>query len=358
MNIRNSSKTILCGLLLLGGVPLRAEALDEQYRQAAERLAQSHEQRVQQILGAYRQHLDSLIAGAQPRGDIESIVVYLDEKANPGEGAADTRIRGIRAILTEQLQRLESGQNQEQLQLETQYVRGLELRLAEALRNTDDERVHHIEERLGMARRRLAELTPPSESDAEPSSPPASPPDRRLGPDLIPDGNFEDGGEDWWSVQIRPNTRNRSGFVSDSGIRGDRNRVLRVQQDERHTILVQRRVGLTEGTRYEISWRSRLSRDWRFGIELRGYGTYDMGFRIAHNTFERLPDDVQKSIRDHQRGHTLRKINPPRDSEWVTHTVNLTAYAHMDMLEIRINPGEGEWLIDDISIRAILPREP
>lgn len=350
MNTRNRYKTILCGLLLLGRALLFADALDTQYQEALDRLTQSHDQRVQQILHAYRSHLDGLIAAAQPRGDIEAIVVYLDEKEAPGEAEPDERLRTLRILLTEQIRQVEDGRRRELLHLETQYVRGLELRLAEALRSGDDARVRDIEERLESARLRVAEWTPP-EPEPEPEAPP--PPERKYGPNLIPDGNFEEGGEDHWRLNVPGNTRNRSGFYSDTSGGPQRNRVLRVHQDSDRAIVIRRRVALAANTEYEISWRSRLSRPWRSGIELRGYGTYDISFRISEPAFARLPVNVQQS----SRARVTRTRQPPRHTEWMTHAVDLRAFPHMDILEIRVHPGEGEWYIDDIMIRAILPTE-
>jgi len=349
MTLRNSFQIILHGLLLAGVLPLHGGELDEQYLHAAGELKARHDQGMENMLTAYRRHLDQLIAAAQPRGDIESIAVYLDEKDHPGEGVADERIRAIRAILEEQIRQHQSGHNLAMLELETRYVRWLEAALAGALRGGDDEALPGIEDSLESARLRLAALLP---AEPAPATAPPPAPERTLGPNLTPEGNFEEE-DDRWRIVLPRTSRNRTAFVNEGDI-GRRNRVLRVQQDAGDVVSVHRRLTLLPETRYEISWRTRLSRPWRGGIELRGYGTYDVGFSVSEHALRQLPAATLATIQMRER----RIITPPLVPEWETHTIVVTALPHMDTLQIRIHPGEGEWMIDDVSVRPVLAPAP
>jgi len=131
------------------------------------------------------------------------------------------------------------------------------------------------------------------------------------------------------------------------------NQTFRFEQHESRWIGVSRHIRLKPGATYRVTWRARLLRPWRDGIELRGKGRYQMGFRIPARIFNAMPPLEQEKYR-----MSIRfSRQPPPDREWRDYRATLTAYPLQEIFFISVSAGEGEMLIDDIRIREILPPE-
>lgn len=346
MRIQNSVWMFL--ILMTAGLS-RADVLHRQYTEALSQAEEMAQLQKQQIVLAYLRHLDSLISAAQPRGDIESIVVYLDEKENPGAGEAPPTLVPVRAVLDQQFQRIDGELLSRRLGITEQYIQALQRQIETHVRANEVEQASALSPRLEEARAELARLRPPAEPDPEPSQP-----ELRLGPNLLPGGNFEDGAEERWRLTIPPNTRNRTAFFSESNFAtggAGRNRVLRLEQDSRHTVGATHRIRVNPDTDYLISWNVRLTRPWRPGIELRGYGSYEVGFVVSSGALRHIPLAQQPQVRR----RATRQVSVPREQEWTPQSIRVRAHPHMDTFEIAVSSGEGEWVIDDIEVREILP---
>lgn len=339
------SLSLIC--LLLSGISLKAEPFIEQFEVAFARARTAHEERTETLLTAYRAHLDRLIAAAQPEGDIESIVVFLDEKANPGVGPADPRITQLRGTLQQQMERIQAQWSQDQIGLLTRLTTGLGTLVQEATRGGDLERAQQLRDRMIEAETRIAALQPDPAAATQQTA-------RRLGDNLLPSGDFEERADDRWRFRIPDSNRNRSGIYTESRAEtrtANRNRALRLQQHESSELRITHPVSVQAGQQYEISWRARLLTPWRHGIELRGHGSYHMGFHIPHHRFQTLSLLEQASVR---RSATTR-IEPPMSTEWERKSVTVQAHPHMIEFILTVSSGEGDWLIDDLQIRPVLP---
>lgn len=344
--------SLMTATLLLSFYPTSAQETDDltaRYTDAVREARQQHTQREEQLLEMYRSHLDRLIAAAQPQGDIESIVVYLDEKETPGEGEAHALLRTPRESLRQQRERLQQQYRDDRLRIERQYEAALDRQIQAYTRSGDIDAAVATSDTLQEVRERIAQLEPRSDStEAAPE------PDVRLGPEVLADGNLDDANEDHWRFSA-PGGRNRTGFHTESRQEagGQRNKVLRFQQDERRGLGVHRGVSLRPNQEYLLSWRHRLQSPWSQGIELRGKGHYYIGVRIPPATYRNFPLAQQQRFRPHARA----RINPPNSTEWVQMERRIRTGPHMNQLFISVSSGEGDFLIDDISIRPILPPE-
>ena len=323
--------------------------LTRQYRAAVRQAHGAHEERTAQLMQMYMAHLDRLIESAQPRGEIEKIVLYLDEKENPGVGAPPRELQAIRQSLSQQQDRLEQERRKELLRIETYYANTLEREIQEKTRAGDIDAAVALTEELKESRERLALLVPEQDEEQEETGR-----ELRLGPNILGDGNLDDANEDHWRFSS-PGERNRTGFHTQTRQQagGRRNKVLRFQQDERRVVTVTRSVNLKTDATYLLRWRVRLNTPWRHGIELRGKGRYYIGFRIPSHIWTRLPEARRVQLRPiAQRGYYL-----PDDTEWKVMETRLRASEQMSVLHISVSSGEGDLLIDDIEIMEILSDE-
>ncbi len=346
-----SSRVVLRALALLFftfiASSLPADGLDEQYQAAVERIHSRHNERWEQLLSSYRNHLDRLIAEAQPRGDIESIAVYLDEKEEPGTQPPTPALETARAALDTQRERMESERNEELRKMADIYLERLEQQVRDFTRAGDLEKAIAASNRMQAVRDQLAGRSPGADG-VDPAS---------LGPNLFPQGSFGQVQAENWVQRIPGRDTNRSGFHIDTraGESRERNTVLRIHQHEHRPVFFGHPLTLEEGRRYQVSWRVSMARPWRSGIELRGKGHYQIGFQIDDHQFNGLSEQDQVLL-SRRSAHSLE---PPPGSAWEHHAVVLEAGRHMNQIFIDASRGEGEFLIDDIEVRAIFqPGEP
>jgi hypothetical protein len=334
---------ILCVLLTcLTASRLPADSLSEQYQAAVDRIHARHDEQWEQLLVRYREHLDRLIAEAQPRGDIESIAVYLDEKEEPGTQPPTPALEMARAALDTQQARMERERDEELRNMANIFLERLEQQVRDYTRAGDLESAIAASNRMQAVRDQLAGRTPGA-GGVDPAN---------LGPNLFPQGNFERVRAENWVQRIPGRDSNRSGFHIDTraGESRERNTVLRLHQHERQPVFFGHSLGLQEGKKYQVTWRVSMARPWRSGIELRGKGHYEVGFRISDGQFAQLGEQDQVLLR-RTRSHSAE---PPPSSAWVHKAVVLEAGPRMDQLFISASRGEGEFLIDDIEVREIL----
>lgn len=336
---------------LPAGLHLHADSLEEQYQAAVNRINDRHNTRRDQLLSSYRNHLDRLIAESRPRGDIESIVIYQDEKAEPGTQPPTPALETARATLDAQREQIEQERAQEIRALAAIYLERLEHTVREYTRAGDLDRAIAASERIEAVRQKT-EGNPVSDADGiDPSL---------LGPNLFPQGDFDAAPSDAWIQRIPRGGNNRSGFHIDTraGHTRERNTVLRIHQDESRSVFFSHPVSLEAGKRYQLSWRTSMARPWRSGVELRGKGDYRIGVRIDDSQITQLSEEEQMLLR-RSAEHT---IAPPPSLTWQRHTVLLEPGPFMNHLFIRASRGEGEFLIDDLELREILdpgqPRQP
>lgn len=321
---------------------LQADSLEEQYQAAVERIHSRHNERWEHLLTSYRNHLDRLIAEAQPRGDIESIAVYLDEKEDPGTQLPTPALEMARASLDAQQQRMESERNEELRNMANIYLERLEQQVRDYTRAGDLETAIAASNRIKAVRSQL-EGRAATADGIDPAS---------LGPNLFPQGSFDQVRTENWVRRIPGRDTNRSGFHIDTraGESRERNTVLRIHQDERRPVFFGHPLPLEAGRRYQLSWRVSMARPWRSGIALRGKGHYQIGFQIDDAHFRTL-DEQDQILLTRRSDHSLE---PPPASAWEHHAVVLEAGQHMNQLFINASRGEGEFLMDDIEVREIL----
>ncbi|MCC5842794.1 MAG: hypothetical protein JJU05_00945 [Verrucomicrobia bacterium] len=328
-------------LAALAPSTLHADSLDAQYQAAVDRIHDQHNERWEQLLVSYRNLLDRLIAESQPRGDIESIAIYLDEKEEPGTQPPTPALEMARAALDTQREQMEGARNEELRNMADIYLERLEQRVRDHTRADELEQAIAAWNRMEEVREQLAGLT----AGADGVNP------ANLGPNLFPQGGFDQVRAENWVRRIPGGDTNRSGFHIDTraGQSRDRNTVLRIHQDERSSIFFGHPLSLEEGRRYKVSWRVSMARPWRSGIELRGKGRYQIGFQIDDTQFSLL-NEQDRALLSRRATHSLE---PPPGSAWDHHAVVLEAGPNMNQLFIEASRGEGEFLIDDIEVREI-----
>jgi len=340
---RRAVSPLLVALLApLAAFPLHADSLEEQYQAALNRIHDRHNERWEQLLVSYRNHLDRLIAESRPRGDIESIVIYLDEKAEPGTQPPTPALEMARAALDTQRERMERERNEELRNMATIYLERLEQQVRDHTRAGDLEKAIAASERMEAVRDQLAGR--PAGADGVDSA--------HLGPNLFPQGGFDQVRAEHWVRRIPGRDTNRSGFHIDTraGQSRDRNTVLRIHQDETRTVFFGHPLALEAGRLYQLSWRASMARPWRSGVELRGKGHYRIGFQIDDGQYNQLSEEDQVLL-TRRADHS---VEPPPSTAWEHHAVVLEPGPHMNQLFIRASRGEGEFLIDDIVVREIL----
>jgi len=117
---------------------------------------------------------------------------------------------------------------------------------------------------------------------------------------------------------------------------------------------VRRVVDLKENRTYRVSWRARMLRPWREGVAMRGKGRYSIGFRIPPDVLNAMPPFQRQEARP----RVVVGMDPPPDREWREFSQDIKTEPLMTLLILRASDGEGDFLIDDIQIREILPPEP
>lgn len=321
-----------------------AESLDTQYASAVQEAREAHAARMEQLDLMYQNHLERLIAAAQPRGDIESIVLFLDEKENTGAGGDHADLVNARQSLYAQRSRFEERLRGKLLRIEERYKEMLEAEMSSLTREGRIEDAMALNDALEEVRGRIEALRPPEpEKPDEPETP-------RVGDNIFPQGDMED--EDRWRVSS-PGGRNRTGFHSESRHEtgaAARNQTLRFDMHENRRGSAHHRVPLRNGQTYQLTWRARLLRPWRQGIELRGKGHYMIGVRINGSQWRAFTPQQQLQIRRYRRF----QITPPDSTDWESHSRTFEAGPHMDEFFITVSSGEGDFLIDDVEIRPIL----
>lgn len=334
--------------LLLTLLCARADDLSDQYQAAVDRIHARHDEKHEQLLNSYRNHLDRLIAESQPRGDIEAIAVYLDEKEAPGTQSPTPALEMARAALDTQRQRMETERNEELQNMANIYLERLEQQVRDFTRAGDLENAIAASQRIEAVQNQLAGRLPDANPDGIDHA--------NLGPDLFPEGQFDSATPEKWVQRIPGDGQNRSGFHIDTraGMSRDRNTVLRIHQDERRPVFFGHPLPLEPGKRYQLSWRVSMARPWRSGIELRGKGHYQIGFQIEDSRFILLPEQDQVLLPR----NAAQSLEPPPSTEWEQHSVILEAGTHMNQLFIDASRGEGEFLIDDIRVREVLTPGP
>ncbi len=323
-------------------LPLHADTLEEQYQAAVNRIHERHNEHWEQLLVNYRNHLNRLIAESRPRGDIESIVIYLDEKAEPGTHPPTPALEMARAALDTQRERMERERNEELRNMATIYLERLEQQVRDHTRAGDLEKAIAASERMEAVRDPLAGR-PTGADGVDPA---------HLGPNLFPQGRFDQVRPEHWVRRIPGRDTNRSGFHIDTraGHSRERNTVLRIHQDETRTVFFGHPLALEAGRLYQLSWRASMARPWRSGVELRGKGRCRIGFQIDDTHYNLLSEEEQ-GLLTRSAAHS---VEPPPSTAWEHHAVVLEPGPHMNQLFIRASRGEGEFLIDDIEVREIL----
>jgi hypothetical protein len=297
----------------------------------------------------YVNYLEKLAREMQDAGDLESLIVIKAEQKTVQEGGEVSPAEDVEALkmaqglYREQLAKLQNELTEKEVTVKKSFIEKGSQAVTELTRQNQVEEAKRLDEFLKEIEGEIAEFAPPP-----PEEPKA--PLEKLGPNLLPDGNFEEAEERHWRVS-RTGRDNKTGLYQEpnSGM----NKTIRMEQDERHKQGIVRSIKLEPGKTYRITWRARMLRPWRSGVELRGKGSYSMGFMIPRNIWSGWgPLEQQKN-----RSITNFHRQPPPDREWRTYTTTLKASPWQGEFIMQASPGEGDFLIDDIRVQEILPPE-
>ncbi len=356
MNLRTSCCILLSLIIASSGAPLRAQensnALDARHRGAVQAAQAAHQERRVALANRYAEYVDRLRAQAQEEGELDLTLALIDEvrsartRQKPADAEAPANLRQGRDIFLQQLADLERGLQEELRRIDTQYVQALDQQIQESTRAGDIEAAKSVSETKRTVEERLAASAPP----APQPTPVPEKTEVQLGPNLLPGGTFNEDAPNW-RLHIPQGERNRSEIYSEPN--SNRNKALRIHQHSEIPIYAGQGIRVEAEKTYQITWRARLVRAWRPGIETRGKGSYAMGFVIPDHIFNAMP--LAEQAKHRQRVDF--SLHPPPSLEWQTYSRTLKAYPLMSAFVISASAGEGEFLIDDIEVREILPEK-
>lgn len=314
------------------------------HAQSLEQAELTYQEQVQKLQVLYVNHLDKLAVSAQQDGDLKSWIVLKEEQKStqengrPPEEAADPAVEKARKVFLDQSAKLETDLANKRSELEKNLLSNLEAEVQRLTRSGEIDQAQVLQD----YRKKLLAAQPKPEE-------PKKKAEVRLGPNLLAQGSI-DGADDKWRIGA-PRGRNKTGVYQEpnSGM----NMTLRFEQTERAALGSHTGIRLKPGKTYQVSWRVRLLRPWKAGIELRGKGNYRMGFRIPGNIWRGFTD-AQRAKHRHASGFSRQ---PPPDREWREYKHNIKAYNLQSEFYVNASRGEGDFLVDDIQVREILPAE-
>lgn len=312
--------------------------VDEHYREQHGRLKQM-----------YQSHLQSLQRAAQAEGDLETLIVLkneetaIEESGLPGDFDPVGGLKEARRVFSERHGRLTHKRDAQKYDLHKTFVETGTQKLQSLTSDEEQAFSETLLAEIETASEQMKALSP----DPTPQPTPTPIPER-LGENVLPDGNVDDAEEKAWRIS-NPGKRNKTGFYQEPN--SGRNKVFRFEQHENRGVGLNRHIRLKPDTTYRITYRARMLRHWKDGIELRGKGHYRMGFRIPAHIFNAMPLIDQQQ---HRRNVGFTR-EPPPDREWRQYREKLTAHPKQTVFYISVSPGEGDFLIDDIRIQPILP---
>jgi len=319
----------------------------DSYEKALADAEAAHQTQKAKLVEFYVNYLEDLARKSQQEGDLETLIVLKAEQQAtreqgqpPGEPAGPV-VETARTAFLSHAKKLEEELAGKKAALELTLLENLEQEISRLTREDQIEEARKLQE---IQKELLAKQAPPTPT-------PSPKPKEKLGPNLFANGSFDDAPEGAWRVNA-PGGRNKSGIYQEpnSGM----NLVFRIEQSERANPSAYHAVPLKAGKTYRIRWRIRMLRPWRSGIELRGKGNYRMGFRIPGRVWNAWPEAEQMKHR--HRIDFARQ--PPPDREWRWMQANLKVInKYQTEFYVNASRGEGDFLIDDIEIREILPPE-
>ncbi len=340
---------VLC-LCLASARALDLDALRSHYEKAVEAARTSYETQVDGLLLRYGQHLERLAAAAQARGDLEEVLALRAEREasqarrGPGTGESDATLAALRRTLAEHLAQQGQGLTNEWIRIEATY--------ADALRGQADGRddaaatLAESEARLGALR---------GEPVAQTAAVPVAPPALELGENILSHGDFDKAGANTWRVELTSHYRNGTGLftepLGDTG--GVRNRTMRLDRDRAAVVSVTRGIQIPKDvTELSLTWRARLLKPEREDVAVSGTGSYIVGVGTTLQRWNALTEAQRaKAV------YTSRTQQaPPSGVAWQRHSAILKVDAHINYAYIRVPPGKGEWLVDDLELRPVKPK--
>lgn len=348
---------IALGLLLASTiVPLRAQEKPDPLvarRLAAVQAAEAaHQERRVDLANRYAEYVDRLRAQAQEEGELDLTLALIDEvksarsRQQPSDAEPPDSIRQGRDMFLQQTAELERALREDLRRIDTQYAQALDQRIQELTREGDIDAA----KRMADEKRSVDERLTASAPTVPQPTPEAEQKEVKLGPNLLGGGSFSDD-TPAWRLHVPGGERNRSEIYSEPN--SNRNKALRIHQHSQSPFHALQGIRLEAGKTYQITWRARLIRAWRPGIETRGKGSYAMGFLIPNSIFNAMP--LAEQAKHRQRVDF--SLHPPPSLEWQTYSRTLKAYPLMSAFVISASAGEGEFLIDDIEVREILPEK-
>ncbi len=337
---------LLCPFWAVHGQSSPSPLLDA-YNQALEEAQSGYEAQIEKLGAFYVNYLEDLARKAQQEGDLEALIVLkaeqqaIQEQGQPPEGMASPAVKKSREAFLAHAKKLEQDHAAKKADLDRMLLENLE---QEITRLTRAGQIEDAQSLRSLQKDLLGEQTPPTPT-------PEEKPTVTLGPNVLPNGSFDDAPERAWRISS-PGGRNKTGLYQEpnSGM----NMVLRLEQEDRHRAGAQHHIRLKTGQTYRLRWRTRLLRPWRTGIELRGKGHYKIGLRIPGNIWNAWTEVEQRKHR--HRVDVGRQ--PPPDREWRWEEAELKVHnKYMTELFIYASNGEGDFLIDDLEIRELIPPE-
>jgi len=297
-------------LRILAGETLLDEAVRAE-------IARAHEERLAELFSEYRKQLDERFRAPETQGDIELMVLIADERDDPGSGPPPIELLGER-------DHLQWGRLRAERTRQRDILNRLVARLAEA-------DVHEIPQLQSAIETMETKIAGPL-----------------LGECILPADAFSPAQRLEWRILIpRGRSMNRTGLEAAEGEQTAP--VLRIHQDERQPLLINRDLPLLQGADYELTWQARLDLERTGGDSVPVAGAYSIGFGVSDRRFQSLPAEEKANLI-----RTVLEIAPaPQHGEWQEQRGVLRAGRHMNQLILRISSGEGEWKIRNLEIRRI-----
>lgn len=348
MNLHISSiiLTLACVAGLLRAqtpdIPHPATARFHEARKAAEA---AYRENLEALADYYDAFLKTRADAFQSRGKLEPLLLILAERETveetlaPGGAEVPPEVTGARRVFAERRREMEEAHRARLMELREAYVSALNSAMERLAREGRIDDAKALEEEKGRMEARLAEAA------GDPG-----PLEKRPGPNLLPGGDFDQADEGEWHVEA-PGGRNKTGFHQERNSGG--NQTLRLEQDADRNLGIYRKVEVKRGTPYRLTWKARMLSPWEKDILLRGKGRCFLGLQVPESRWDSLSPLQQKELS--RREGAGRE--PPPDTGWRQESATLVPGKWMSEFYIRVSKGEGEFLIDDIELREILPPE-
>ncbi|GEM_PF-3499643 len=346
----------LCTALLCSVIAVQAPAQNQDimasYKQAMERIESQEAQERKQLMSLYAAHMWRLKEASQQEGDLDPTLMYMAEAKAAEEGTLpelppdSSLLIQARKVLQEQEKSLNASILDQRMALEEKMIALLSESIVSLTQAGDMESAKEMDQLKDEAEARLASMKPALEENAPEAPKKPLSETLKLGNNIVTAPSFSGEGEERWNTR-RPNTRNGTEIFGERN--SERNKAMRFQQFADGHGSVHQSIPLKAGKEYLVRFRTRLMVPWKKDILMRGKGKLGVSFRVPGNVWRGLPPAEQMRLRQ-SIGFSM---TPPDSTEWRWVERKITARKHMSILYIRASAGEGEFLVDDVTVQEI-----